>query len=201
MDPGVALPVIQWLKSQNFEVSSILITHHHHDHNGGVAELLQYNAVPVFSHATIGSATEIDLVDQHLKLNIMHIPGHTLDHLAFYNSEMLFCGDTLFSAGCGRIFEGSFEQMFIALNKLKNLAPDTKIYCGHEYTQQNLEFAALIEPDNEAIKARLQEVIKLRAQNLPTLPSTIAIELATNPFLRAPTLERFVEIRSKKDNF
>ncbi len=201
MDPGVAAPVIKCLKTQDLQLSSILVTHHHADHTGGIDELLEHNPVPVFSHATINNAHEIDLPDQHLKLKVLHIPGHTLDHVAFYNDEMLFCGDTLFAAGCGRIFEGTAQQMFVALNKLKNLPLTTKVYCGHEYTLANLKFAATIEPDNPAIFERLQKVEQLRDQNLPTLPSTIAEELATNPFLRAHTLEKFIEIRSLKDNF
>lgn len=201
MDPGDAMPVINWLQEQDMQLSSILVTHHHRDHSGGVEELLQRNPVPVFSHATIGSAQEIDLPDQHLKLNVMPIPGHTLDHLAFYNDEMLFCGDTLFGAGCGKVFEGSAEQMFVALNKLKNLPPQTKVYCGHEYTLANLKFALQVEPNNLAMQERLKEVEHLRSQNLPTLPSTIATELETNPFLRVATLKKFIEIRSWKDNF
>jgi hydroxyacylglutathione hydrolase len=209
VDPGVAAPVIKCLAEQDLQLSSILVTHHHADHNGGVEELLQHSPVPVFSFATIGTAAEIDLPDQHLKLKVMHIPGHTMDHIAFYNNKLLFSGDTLFGAGCGRIAaatvalakKSNAQQMFESLNKLKNLPPETKVYCGHEYTLANLKFAATIEPDNAEIKQRITQVEQLLAQNLPSLPSTIGLELATNPFLRVATLEKFAQIRSLKDNF
>lgn len=201
MDPGAAAPVIKCLQQQYLQLSSILVTHHHADHTGGIEELLQHSPVPVFSFATIGQADEIDLPDQHLKLKVMRIPGHTLDHIAFYNEQMLFCGDTLFGAGCGRIFEGTATQMFEALNKLKNLPLNTKVYCSHEYTLANLKFAATVEPENADIQQRILQVEQLRSQNLPSLPSNIEIELATNPFLRAATLEKFIKIRSLKDNF
>lgn len=201
MDPGCAAPVIKFLQQQDLQLSSILVTHHHADHTAGIQELLEHNPVPVYSFATIGHEAEIDLADQHIKLKIMHIPGHTLDHIAFYNEQMLFCGDTLFAAGCGRIFEGSAQQMFEALNKLKSLPLSTEIYCGHEYTLANLKFAATMEPENKDIKQRILQVEQLRSQNLPSLPSTMALELATNPFLRVPTLEKFIQIRSLKDNF
>lgn len=201
MDPGAAAPVIKCLQQQYLQLSSILVTHHHADHTGGIEELLQHSPVPVFSFATIGQADEIDLPDLHLKLKVMRIPGHTLDHIAFYNEQMLFCGDTLFGAGCGRIFEGTATQMFEALNKLKNLPLNTEVYCGHEYTLANLKFAATVEPENADIQQRILQVEQLRSQNLPSLPSNIEIELATNPFLRVATLEKFIKIRSLKDNF
>ena len=127
---------------------------------------------------------QIFLAAQNLNLNIMPIPGHTLDHIAFYNEELLFCGDTLFAAGCGRVFEGTPAQMLNSLQFLKNLKPSTKIYCGHEYTVNNLRFALAVEPNNVTIQQRLKKNTEMRTQNLPTLPSTLAEELVTNPFLR-----------------
>lgn len=184
VDPGDAKPVVKFLKDNDLQLSSILVTHHHHDHTGGIAELLKLNNVTIIKPENLQQDSQVVLAEQNLTFNVIAIPGHTLDHLAFYNDQLLFCGDTLFAAGCGRVFEGTAVQMFAALQRLKQLKPTTKMYCAHEYTVNNLRFAMLVEPNNEDIRQRLADAIQMRAENLPTLPSTIALELATNPFLR-----------------
>jgi len=141
------------------------------------------------------------LAEQQLTLQVMKIPGHTLDHVAYYNNEYLFCGDTLFAAGCGRVFEGTYQQMYDSLQKIKQLGPNTQVYCAHEYTVNNLRFATQVEPANIHIQQRLQQAMHLQADSKPTLPSTMEEEFATNPFLRARNLEEFSKLRKHKDKF
>jgi hydroxyacylglutathione hydrolase len=198
IDPGDALPVIDFLQKNNLTLSNILITHHHSDHIDGVHDLLKYQNVPIyapqyetyqFKHIAVGENVDINLPTIDLKLRVMWLPGHTLGHIAFYNEDYLFCGDTLFSAGCGRLFEGTPAQMLHSLNRLKKLNPTTKVFCTHEYTATNVAFALTLEPSNPTLLNRQLEVQQLRQQELPSLPTTIQQELNTNPFLRCEQTE------------
>lgn len=203
VDPGDATPVISTLKLLKLELDSILITHHHHDHIGGVTTLSAMypdaqtyapkNEQYAFKHQAVGEPDVISNKSLGIELAVLDLPGHTLGHIAYHiNTEQqkwLFCGDTLFGAGCGRLFEGTAEQMFNSLQKLAALPTDTKVYCTHEYTLTNIAFAMTLEPNNQALAHRQQETIKLRNQHIPSLPSTIGLELATNPFLRCDSIE------------
>ena len=199
IDPGDARPVMETLQKSNLTLSHILITHHHYDHIDGVAKLITYSGAKVhapqyesynFPHIPVGENDVVHLREINESFRVMWLPGHTLGHIAYYNEQFLFCGDTLFSVGCGRLFEGTPEQMFNSLNRLKNLNAATLIYCTHEYTAENIAFATTLEPNNEALKARQASVIRLRQQQQPTIPTTIGLELQTNPFLRCdqPTI-------------
>jgi hydroxyacylglutathione hydrolase len=211
VDPGEAAPVLAALKSSNLTLAGILITHHHPDHTGGVAALLKEFPVPVFGPENSPAS---NLIDNPLKdkenirigtwqFSVIAIPGHTLDHIAFYCAadKILFCGDTLFSAGCGRVFEGTYEQMYQSLLKLAALPSDTKVCCAHEYTLSNLRFAVTIEPANQDIINYQKQCEELREKNQPTLPSSIGLEQRINPFLRCKGLEQFSERRELKNNF
>lgn len=204
VDPGEAKPVLQYLQQQDLELSCILVTHHHWDHTDGIPEILNQHDVPVYGPGPNGQRLadkqQITLPDQKVTLKVMHIPGHTLDHVAFYNDQILFSGDTLFAAGCGRVFEGTHAQMYNSLKKLKALPKKTKVYCGHEYTVNNLKFAHSVAPDNTAISERLAQTEAIIAQQQPSLPSTLQEEMATNLFLTA-TLEEFSNLRAAKDRF
>jgi hydroxyacylglutathione hydrolase len=192
VDPGDAKPVLELLKKENLSLSTILITHHHHDHTGGVAELIQKTGAFIYgtkdklfeNGRAASEGDNIELKSHEISFSVLEIPGHTLDHIAFLGNSMIFSGDTLFAGGCGRVFEGTYEQMLASLQKIKRLPKNTRIFCGHEYTEANLKFALLVEPNNIEIKNRLNEVQKLRMKNLPTLPSFLEVELKTNPFLR-----------------
>lgn len=193
IDPGDAQPVIDVLKKKRLTLCAILITHHHSDHIDGVAKLLEYANVPVyapqyehfdFDHIAIAENDVVDLAEIGVSFRVMWLPGHTLGHIAYYNDELLFCGDILFSAGCGRLFEGTPEQMLQSLSRLKQLNMATKVYCTHEYTAHNIAFALTLEPDNAILINTKTAVAQLRSQNLPSLPSTIKLELEINPFLR-----------------
>lgn len=193
VDPGQAEPVLQWLEEHNCTLEAILVTHHHYDHTDGVNELVQKFPCPVYgphSNQTdvithpLHENEFVSLLNDKFVFEVIRCPGHTLDHIAFYAAPDLFCGDTLFAAGCGRMFEGEPKQFLESLNKLATLPADTQIYCGHEYTVANLTFAAAVEPNNIAIQQRLQKAKALRAEGKPTLPAELAIEHATNPFLR-----------------
>ena len=197
VDPGDATPVLEWLDASRVALSAILATHHHADHVGGVPALRARFDVPVFgpAHETIpqrthalGEGDRIVVPGIELTLSVLDIPGHTAGHIAYYApppEPLLFCGDTLFAAGCGRLFEGTPAQMWTSLAKLAALDPATRVYCGHEYTLANLRFAAAVEPDSGDVRARIAHETEKRERNLPTLPSTIGAERATNPFLRA----------------
>lgn len=190
VDPGDAKSVKKYLEKNSLELAGILITHQHADHIGGVGELLAlHNDLPVYGPADITVVTHavrennsIDILGKHFE--VIEVPGHTLNHLAYYGDKKLFCGDALFSAGCGRMFEGTPEMFLTSLNKLKSLPVDTEIYCAHEYTQFNLLFAQSIEPGNQDLLAYQKKVNTLRAEHKITLPSNIGIELKVNPFLR-----------------
>lgn len=207
VDPGEAKPVLDFLKKNQLTLTGILVTHHHWDHTNGISELKnQFDTLVIGSanEATVGITKHVKESD-HIKINdasfqVLDIPGHTLGHIAYYGLSSLFCGDTLFSAGCGRIFEGTVEQFYASLQKLAALPDETKIYCGHEYTQNNLRFALTVEPHNQYAIERLKLVDELRAQSLPTLPSTMKLEKLTNPFLRcnSPEIITSVEQFSEK---
>lgn len=193
VDPGDAVPVITTLQKLNLTLAAILITHHHSDHIGGVADLLRFQSAPVyapqyesfnFEHTRLADGDEIHLPEIRLSLQVMWLPGHTLGHIAYVNNDYLFCGDTLFGAGCGRLFEGTPAQMLQSLERLKKLNVNTQVFCTHEYTAKNIAFALTLEPDNTDLQARANAVKLVRQQQLPSLPSNIALELATNPFLR-----------------
>src|SRR5579885_402652 len=203
VDPGEAAPVINFITSNNLSLIAILATHHHWDHINGIGELIQYFDVPVYAptiekipHMTALAAPESELCIPGIPLNIqvLGIPGHTKGHVAYYAPGMLFCGDTLFAAGCGRIFEGTPEQMFASLQKLAALPDDTNIYCGHEYTFDNLRFAEIVEPGNPKIHERKTRVSELRNKSLPSLPSTLLEEKETNPFLRCDSPELIANV-------
>lgn len=195
VDPGDAVPVLDYLKKSGERLCAILLTHHHADHIGGVPEILAGHPVPVYgpqaenidcvSHALSG-ADRIVLPAISAAFDVISIPGHTRGHIAYYGAafDALFCGDTLFGAGCGRLFEGTPAQMQVSLARLAALPGATRIFCGHEYTEANLTFARAVEPANGAIHRRSHDVGVVRAAGRPSLPSRIDIELATNPFLR-----------------
>ena len=192
VDPGDAAPVQAWLAANpGWTLSDILITHHHHDHVGGVEQLKKATDAKVYGPAseTI-PARDVALKDNDrisvlgCDFEVIEVPGHTLGHIAYYHHGLLFCGDTLFAGGCGRIFEGTPAQMHDSLQRLAALPDNTLIYCTHEYTLSNLRFAQAVEPHNPAIAERLTSVTALRAAGHISLPSTLALEHATNPFLR-----------------
>jgi hydroxyacylglutathione hydrolase len=228
VDPGDAAPVEQALAARGVRLAAILVTHHHFDHIGGLAALTARHPVPVYGPAA--EAGTIRYLTQPLRegdrlevlgtaLEVWEVPGHTLGHIAYVADGFVLCGDTLFSAGCGRLFEGTAAQLHGSLRRLAALPPATRVYCTHEYTQANLAFAAAVEPDRAAIRDEIARVGALRAQGLPTLPSTIGHERRLNPFLRtdapavaeaarrqagrplATELEIFAALRHWKDGF
>jgi len=191
VDPGDAIPVLQFLKKNNLNLTAILITHHHYDHTNGIAELTKHFTVPVFgpNENITGLTQSLKEGDIALNFNVLDIPGHTRHHIAYYANHILFCGDTLFTGGCGKIFEGTADQMYSSLMKLTSLPDETKIYCGHEYTLANLQFAEILEPNNNKIKERIIKVKNLRANNQSSVPSLLSEEKETNPFLRCHSKE------------
>ncbi len=193
VDPGDAAPVIAVLKERNLKLSSILITHHHSDHIGGVDALIADFSPQVyasqkeqytFQHIPVHDSQNIHIQELNLSLNVMDVGGHTLGHVAYYGANSLFCGDALFGGGCGRLFEGTPAQMFASLQNIAKLPANTAVYCAHEYTERNLQFAKLVEENNPALIERISVARSLREALLPTIPSSIKLELATNPFLR-----------------
>ncbi|MGJ8513297.1 hydroxyacylglutathione hydrolase [Carnimonas bestiolae] len=231
VDPGEAAPVIEWLESDEgsaYQLTDILITHHHHDHTGGVAELVERYGARVSAPAHCKSVSvdrplrEGDTIELFgITTHIWETPGHTLDHIVYLvdtATPLLFCGDTLFHAGCGRLFEGSAAQMQANFARLAELPGNTLVYGAHEYTQANLEFARQVEPDNSDIAADIERVEQLRQQQRPSLPSSIELEQRVNPFMRyqnsavvqaleahsgqtpADETEAFALLRSWKDN-
>lgn len=196
VDPGEAAPVQAFLKQQSLTLLGILITHHHWDHTDGISALRKAYPVPVFGPAIENIVEKTDPLNERDTLTMDHfplsfttlsIPGHTLGHIAYYSPGILFCGDTLFASGCGRVFEGTYEQMYLSLQKIAALPHETEIYCAHEYTLANLRFAKHVEPNNRDIDKRIEQVSALRDQGLPSLPSLLRDEKATNPFLRCHT--------------
>lgn len=212
IDPGEALPVIKQLEFLKLTPTHIFNTHHHTDHIGGNAELKSRYGARLF--APESERNRIPNIDVGVRngdqiqfgddvIHVIETPGHTRGHICFHDAKnhILFCGDTLFSMGCGRILEGTPEQMWQSLLTLKQLADGTQIYCGHEYTQSNGKFGLMIEPDNAALKRRLETVRDLRALGLPTLPTTMGLEKETNVFLRAKDAAEFAKLRARKDMF
>ena len=196
VDPGEAEPVLEFLAANQLALTGILCTHRHHDHIGGIAKLRAVYNVPVYGRCHLGNphinhdlhgGEQLQLDAFDLTFTIIAVPGHLDDHIAYYasaGSGILFCGDVLFGAGCGKNFEGTLSQLSDSLKKLSALPDSTLMYCAHEYTASNLRFAAICDPDNPAVQQRIRDTRELRAANLSTAPSTLQLEKATNPFLR-----------------
>lgn len=225
VDPGDATPALQVLARDRLQLVAILLTHHHPDHIAGVADLTTaFPAAQVIAPVDeriagvdhrVSDGDRIAIPGMALHFDVLSVPGHTLSHVAYHGDGLLFSGDTLFSAGCGRLFEGTPAQMLASLDRLAALPASTRVCCGHEYTAANLAFARNIEPDNVALEMRSAEVQAMRAAGQPSLPSTLTSELACNPFLRIdqPAViaaldgagqsrsERFGELRRRKDQF
>ncbi|MDI9277600.1 hydroxyacylglutathione hydrolase [Pantoea sp. EABMAA-21] len=225
VDPGEAQPVLDKIRVNKWQPVAILLTHHHHDHVGGVAELLQhYPDIAVYGPEETADKGAKHIVSENdeftllgLDFRVIATPGHTLGHISYFSSPYLFCGDTMFSGGCGRLFEGTAEQMFDSFQKLNQLPADTLICCAHEYTLSNMKFAAAILPHDTKILARYQQIKDLRAENRITLPTKLALERDINLFLRtqdadlqkalgtnvasSPLWQTFADLREKKDRF
>ncbi|KAF0192824.1 MAG: hydroxyacylglutathione hydrolase [Gammaproteobacteria bacterium] len=193
VDPGDAQPVLAALAHHALTPVAVLITHHHHDHTGGIGDILARYPVPVLGPAResipavtrrLSDGERICVPSTSMEFTVLDVPGHTAGHIAFFGHNTLLCGDTLFAGGCGRLFEGTPEQMYCSLQKIARLPETTQVYCAHEYTEDNLRFAAAVEPDNADLRTRIAAVNRLRRNNLPTIPSTIGEEKRTNPFLR-----------------
>lgn len=193
VDPGDAGPVLDYLAREGLQLVAILNTHHHADHVGGNAALLAQFPVPVYGprderipevSERLADGQRFTLPHFGIRFETLEIPGHTRSHIAFYGDDLLFCGDTLFAAGCGRLFEGTPRQMYDSLTRLSRLPDATRVYCGHEYTVSNIRFARAAEPDNGRLAELEQRMQALRDRDQPTLPSTIGQEKATNPFMR-----------------
>jgi hydroxyacylglutathione hydrolase len=193
VDPGEAAPVRDYLAREGLALAAILATHHHPDHVGGIAELVAAEKVPVYGPKgepipaltnPVGQDDAFEIAAIGARFTVLDIPGHTRAHVAYYGLGSLFCGDTLFACGCGRVFEGTPAQMLDSLQKLAALPDETKVYCGHEYTLANIRFARAVDPENTALAQREEQVRKLRDAGRPSLPSTLGEERATNPFLR-----------------
>ena len=228
VDPGDAGPVLEVLEARGLTLGAILVTHHHRDHTGGAGRLSSLFPVPVIGPAgekipevtrSVAGSQVVQLPELELEFHVMDIPGHTRGHIAFFGSGAVFCGDTLFSAGCGRLFEGTPAQMYRSLESLRELPGETRVYCGHEYTLNNLRFARTVDPENSDVRRYLERAGAIRSSGGPTLPSTIELEVGVNPFLRcrepavrqaaeqhagrtlAGEVEVFAEIRRWKDGF
>ena len=212
IDPSESGPIINFIENQNINLKYILNTHHHYDHVGGNLELKKrYNSIVVGYKGDKDRIPEIDVLlddnqiwkENNFEAKIFHIPGHTSGHIAFhfFKEKKIFTGDTLFSLGCGRIFEGTYQQMFNSLKRIKELPKDTKIYCGHEYTLQNSNFCIANDSKNLKLKEKIIEIQKKLKSGLPTIPSILADELECNIFLKAKDLETFSKLRDLKDNF
>jgi hydroxyacylglutathione hydrolase len=226
VDPGDATPVLAHLKKEGLSLSAILLTHHHPDHIGGVSELLRHFDVPVYGpeSAAIPAVTHTlhegdSFTAADTRFKVLEIPGHTLDHIAYYAepdaaAPVLFCGDTLFAGGCGRVFEGTADMMYNSLQKLAALKPETQVFCAHEYTLSNLAFAQAVTPDDAVLQQRVESENQKREKDIPTVPSSIEVELSTNPFLRCSdktvlakfpeqenAVQVFAALREWKDRF
>ena len=212
VDPSEANPIINFFENKKINLKYILNTHHHYDHVGGNLELKKkYNSSVIGYAGDKGRIPGIDVLLQdnqiwkkeNFEAKIYHIPGHTSGHIAFhfFKEKKIFTGDTLFSLGCGRIFEGTYEQMFNSLKKIKNLPKDTEVYCGHEYTLENSNFCLFNDPQNLKLKEKIYEINKKIKNNLPTIPSLLSNELECNIFLKAKDIESFSKLRVLKDNF
>ena len=229
VDPGQADPVMTALAADNLTLAGILVTHHHFDHTGGVASLASTWGCPVYAPENpaieavthrVAAGDRVEVLD--CVFEVLAVPGHTLDHIAYFQSgdrPLVFCGDTLFAGGCGRVFEGTFPMMFESLQRLAALPDNTRVYCAHEYTLANLSFAQAVEPGNADLLARVAHARALREENSPTVPSLLSTERLTNPFLRCSQTgvvqgladagrsnngsaqDRFEELRQWKDSF
>lgn len=194
VDPGDATPILAWLAARRMHPDAVLITHHHADHCGGLPDLLhRFPGLPVYGPAAllaqgvnrpVGEGNRCDFPRLGAGFVVLEVPGHTRDHLAFVGEGWAFCGDTLFSCGCGRVFDGTAELLHASLQRLATLPPSTLLCCAHEYTLQNLEFALRVDPDNPALVSWAAQARQLRRRGLPTLPVRLDLELARNPFLR-----------------
>ncbi len=219
VDPAVTEPVREWLEAKHFQLIAVLQTHHHEDHIGGTKGLIRQwpqaeivassqdlRRIP-FQTISVKDGDEIVLAGEPIK--VFEVPGHTKTHLAYYlppqtianSSPVLFCGDTLFGAGCGRLFEGTAQEMYKSLKLFKGLPDETKVYCAHEYTEANLLWAQEISPNNRSIKSRYKKIRELRSEGKPSLPSSILEEKHTNLFLRASSPEELAVLRKNKDNW
>ena len=212
IDPGESIPIINFIENNNIKLKYILNTHHHYDHIGGNLELKEkYGSKIVAFKDDKSRIPEIDVLVQNNQIwkadnfeaKIYHTPGHTSGHIAFYffNEKKIFTGDTLFSLGCGKIFEGTHKEMFNSLNKIKKLPKETKIYCGHEYTLQNSNFCIQQDPKNSKLKDKIIKIKKKLENGLPTLPTILSEEIECNIFLKANNIETFSKLRDLKDNF
>ena len=229
VDPGESQAVLDYLHTQQLQLTAILITHHHYDHINGVEEILkQHPQADVFApddrritcaNTRVKEGSIVRFAQPHIDLHVLETPGHTLSHIVYHNDEYLFCGDTLFSLGCGRLFEGTPQQMLDSLNKIKELPRKLKVYCTHEYTLDNIRFTEAADPQNPQVEAYKLKVTELRQQNKPSLPSSIAQEITLNPFLRSDDIDlrnklndilktslndevsTFAALRSWKDHF
>ncbi|KFK56318.1 hydroxyacylglutathione hydrolase [Vibrio vulnificus] len=210
VDPGDAKPVLHYIEQHQLTLEAILITHHHNDHIGGAADLVRAfpnvnvvgpkaEPIPTLTHP-VEDGDRLELFDETFL--VLGLGGHTLGHIGYVGDGKLFCGDVLFSAGCGRIFEGTAQQMFDSLNKLLALPEETEVFCAHEYTASNIAFALAVEPDNELLHQYRDTVNRLRAQNLPTIPTTLRQEKWINPFLRylQPSVIHSVSSRTKNSD-
>ncbi len=206
VDPGESAPVLETLRDRKLDLKYILLTHHHYDHIDGAQTLIsEFPEVTVygpednrinFDHIECHEGDVIDLNALGLEFGVLEVPAHTRSHIAFFGHELLFSGDTLFSVGCGKLFEGTPEQMQSAMDKFSALPPGTRIYCGHEYTLSNCEFALQVEPDNQALQTRKNEAKRLREEEKITLPAILQNELEVNPFMR--TREKAVVEAARK---
>ena len=227
VDPGESKEILNLIDSNKIDLKGVLITHHHYDHTNGLLDLTKKMNLEVYGPKKIEGINNIVKESDKFSLigidfEVIEIPGHTLDHIAFFSSNnkdpILFCGDTLFAGGCGRVFEGTFEQMFKSLKKISNYPKETKIFCGHEYTLSNLKFALEVDEDNKQLEDEYINVKKLISSDIPSLPTNLNKELKLNPFLRCneiniknkvidkfdiidDELEVFTALRKWKDNF
>jgi hydroxyacylglutathione hydrolase len=223
VDPGKVAPVRAALARDKLTLKAVLLTHHHPDHIGGAAALTENGRIPIYGpdderidmpYRRVGDGDGVAIESPALRFDVIAIPGHTKSHIAYFGHGIVFCGDTLFSVGCGRVFEGTPGQMLASLDRLAALPGDTLVCCGHEYTAANCAFAETVDPRNAALSQRFAEVRAQRGRNAPTVPVSLAEERACNPFLRVDTdaivaalpdaqdrVERFAELRRRKDGF